>query len=184
MSVRHLTREELDAGLDSIRSAPRDAGVVEMIVRRPAIGEREVLKTGEVDLIEGFVGDTWRSRRNPHTPDGLPHPETQVTIMGARAIALIATDTSHWPLAGDQLFVDLDLSGDNLPPGVRLAVGSAIIEVTPQPHTGCGKFAARFGTDAMTFVNSPAGRQLQLRGIYAKIVQAGRIRVGDLVQKV
>ena len=183
MSVRHLTREELDAGLDSIRSAPRDAGVVEMIVRRPAIGEREVLKTGEVDLIEGFVGDTWRSRRNPHTPDGLPHPETQVTIMGARAIALIATDTSRWPLAGDQLFVDLNLGLDNLPAGTRLEIGTALFEVSAEPHTGCGKFVQRFGVDAMKFVNSPLGRSLCLRGINVKVVRNGTIRVGDTVRK-
>ena len=183
MSVRHLTREELDAGLDSIRSAPRDAGVVEMIVRRPAIGEREVLETGEVDLIEGFVGDTWRSRRNPHTPDGLPHPETQVTIMSARAIALIATDTSRWPLAGDQLFVDLNLGLDNLPAGTRLEIGTALFEVSAEPHTGCGKFVQRFGVDAMKFVNSPLGRSLCLRGINVKVVRNGTIHVGDTVRK-
>jgi MOSC domain-containing protein YiiM len=183
LSVRHLTREELDAGLDSIRSAPRDAGVVEMIVRRPAIGEREVLETGEVDLVEGVVGDSWRSRRNPHTPDGLPHPETQVTIMGARAIALIATEKGRWPLAGDQLFVDLDLGLENLPAGTRLEIGSALFEVSAEPHTGCGKFVQRFGVDAMKFVNAPVGRSLCLRGINVKVVRNGTIRVGDTVRK-
>ena len=183
MSARHLTRDELDAGLDSIRSAPRDGGVVEMIVRRPAIGEREVLETGEVDLVEGVVGDTWRSRRNPHTPDGLPHPETQVTIMGARAIALIATEKARWPLAGDQLFVDLDLGLENLPPGTRLEIGSALFEVSAEPHTGCGKFVQRFGVDAMKFVNCPVGRSLCLRGINVKVVRNGTIRVGDTVRK-
>ena len=157
MSVRHLTRSELEAGLDTIRSAPRDGGVVEMIVRRPAVGERELVERGEVDLVQGVVGDTWRSRRNRHTPDGLPHPETQVTIMGARTIALIATDKSRWPLAGDQLFVDLDLGLENLPPGTRLEIGSALLEVSAEPHTGCGKFVQRFGVDAMKFVNSPVG---------------------------
>ena len=183
MSVRHLTRSELEAGLDAIRSAPRDGGVVEMIVRRPAVGERELLEHGEVDLVQGIVGDTWRSRRNPHTPDGLPHPETQVTIMGARTIALIATDTSRWPLAGDQLFVDLDLGLENLPPGSRLEIGSALLEVSAEPHTGCGKFVQRFGVDAMKFVNSPTGRALCLRGINVKVVRNGVIRLGDRARK-
>jgi MOSC domain-containing protein YiiM len=183
LSVRHLTRAELEAGLDTIRSAPRDGGVVEMIVRRPGLGEREVLDRGEVDVIEGFVGDTWRSRRNPHTPDGLPNPDAQVTIMGARAIALIAADKSRWPLAGDQLFVDLDLGLENLPAGTRLEIGSAMFEVSAEPHTGCGKFVQRFGVDAMKFVNSPTGRSLCLRGINAKVVQNGVIRVGDTARK-
>ena len=183
LSVRHLTRTELEAGLEAIRSAPRDGGIVQMIVRRPATGEREILERGEVDIVEGLVGDTWRSRRNPHTPDGLPHPETQVTIMGARAIALMATDTSRWPLAGDQLFVDLDLGLENLPPGTRLEIGSALLEVSAEPHTGCGKFMQRFGVDAMKFVNSPVGRTLCLRGINAKVVRNGVIRLGDTARK-
>jgi len=183
LSARHLTRAELDAGLDAIRSAPRDGGLVQLIVRRPEIGEREILETGEVDVVEGLVGDTWSSRRNPHTPDGLPHPETQVTIMGARAIALIATEISRWPLAGDQLFVDLDLGLENLPPGTRLEIGSAVLEVSAEPHTGCGKFVQRFGVDAMKFVNSPTGRSLCLRGINVKVVRNGVIRVGDTARK-
>ena len=183
MSVTHLTRSELEAGLDAIRSAPRDNGVVAMIARRPAIGEREVLERGEVDVVEGIVGDTWRSRRNPHTADGLPDPECQVTIMGARTIALIATEERRWPLAGDQLFVDLHLGLDNLPAGTRLEIGSALFEVSAEPHTGCGKFVQRFGVDAMKFVNSPVGRSLCLRGINVKVVRNGTIRVGDTVRK-
>lgn len=183
MSVNHLTRTELDAALDTIRSAPRDGGVVEMIVRRPSVGEREVIEAGEVDVAAGFVGDTWRSRRDPHTPDGLPHPDTQVTIMGARTIALLATDKSRWPLAGDQLFVDLDLGLENLPPGTRLEIGTALLEVSAEPHTGCGKFVQRFGVDAMKFVNSPVGRTLCLRGINARVVRNGVIRVGDTARK-
>ena len=183
LSVRHLTRAELEAGLDAIRSAPRDAGVVQMIVRRPALGEREVLDRGEVDVVEGFVGDTWRSRGNHRTSDGLAHPGTQVTIMGARTIALIATDASRWPLAGDQLFVDLHLGVENLPPGTCLEIGSAVLQVSAEPHTGCGKFVKRFGVDAMKFVNSPVGRSLGLRGINAKVVRNGVIRVGDTARK-
>jgi MOSC domain-containing protein YiiM len=183
VSVRHLTRSELDAGLDSIRSAPRDGGVVQMIVRRPKVGEREVLDRSEVDVVEGLVGDTWRSRGNPRTPDGLAHPDTQVTLMGARTIALIATDASRWPLAGDQLFVDFNLSLENLPPGTRLEIGTAVFEVSAEPHTGCGKFVERFGVDAMKFVNSPVGRALCLRGINTRVVQNGVIRLGDSVRK-
>ena len=182
--MAHLTLEELEAGLDAIRRSPKDGGPLRLIVRRPRVNEREVLGVGDLDPAGGLAGDKWALRVSRGGRTASPYADAQLTLMNARAIALIAGSIDRWPLAGDQLFVDLDLSGDNLPPGVRLAVGSAIIEVTPQPHTGCGKFAARFGTDAMTFVNSPAGRQLQLRGIYAKIVQAGRIRVGDLVQKV
>jgi len=183
MTVTHLTREELEAGLDSIRQAPRDHGTIELIVRRPAVGQREILDAGEFDLVEGLIGDTWKSRRNPHTPDGLPNPESQVNIMSARAIALIAQDKSRWSLAGDQLFVDLNLALENLPPRTRLALGTAILEVSAEPHTGCGKFVERFGVDAMKFVNSPTGRALCLRGINARVVKNGVVRVGDRVRK-
>ncbi|HKE83871.1 MAG TPA: hypothetical protein VKB50_08960 [Vicinamibacterales bacterium] len=184
MMVTHLTRTQLEAGLDSIRQAPRDHGTIELIVRRPAVGQREVLDAGELDVVEGLIGDTWKSRRNPHTPDGLPNPESQVNIMSARAVALIAQDKSRWSLAGDQLFVDLNLALENLPPGTRLALGTAILEVSAEPHTGCGKFVERFGVDAMTFVNSPTGRALCLRGINARVVRTGVVRVGDRVRKV
>jgi len=184
MMVTHLTRTQLEAGLDSIRQAPRDHGTIELIVRRPAVGQREVLDAGELDVVEGLIGDTWKSRRNPHTPDGLPNPESQVNIMSARAVALIAQDKSRWSLAGDQLFVDLNLALENLPPGTRLALGTAILEVSAEPHTGCGKFVERFGVDAMKFVNSPTGRALCLRGINARVVRTGVVRVGDRVRKV
>jgi MOSC domain-containing protein YiiM len=89
----------------------------------------------------------------------------------------------HWQLAGDQLFIDLDLSEENLPPGTQLAMGTAVIEVTAEPHTGCGKFIARFGVDAVKFVNSPIGQRLRLRGVNARVVRSGRIRVGDSIRK-
>lgn len=183
MSVRHLTTEELEAGLDEIRCAPKDEGVLELIVRRPGINEREVLEQGELDLVEGLVGDTWRRRRSSSTPDGSPNPEMQLNIMNARVIALVAQDKDRWQLAGDQLYLDMDLSAENLSAGTRLALGSAVIEVTPPPHLGCRKFVARFGLEAMKFVNSPLGKELHLRGINAKVVQTGLIRVGDLARK-
>lgn len=175
--------EELEAGLDHIRAAPRDEGALKLIVRRPRIEEREVLQEADLDLIEGLVGDNWRTRGSSRTPDGSSHPDMQLNIMSARVIALVARHPDRWRLAGDQLYVDLDLSAANLPPGTRLALGSAVIEVTDQPHTGCKKFVQRFGADALRFVNSPLGRELHLRGINARVVQPGRIRVGDLARK-
>ena len=175
--------EELEAGLDDIRRSPKDEGALELIVRRPSVGERESLAEGELDVVQGLVGDTWSTRGSRRSKDGLAHPEMQINVMNSRVIALVAQERERWHLAGDQLFVDLDLSGENLPPGTRLAVGSAVIEVTPEPHTGCEKFVSRFGVDAMKFVNSPLGRQLNLRGINAKVVQPGVIRVRDLAKK-
>jgi hypothetical protein len=182
-NVIHVPRANLEAGLDEIRRAPRDEGVLELIVRRPRTGERDVLQEGTLDPAEGLVGDNWRTRGSTRTPDRSSHPDMQLNIMNARAIALVAQDRSRWPLAGDQLFIDLDLSADNLPPGTRLALGSAVIEVTDQPHTGCVKFRGRFGLDAMRFVNSPVGRELRLRGLNARVVRPGVIRVGDVVRK-
>jgi len=181
--VRHLTMEELEAGLDDIRRSPKNEGALELIVRRPSLGERESLTEGELDVAQGLVGDTWSTRGSRRSKDGLAHPEMQINVMNSRVIALVAQERERWHLAGDQLFVDLDLSGENLPPGTRLAVGSAVIEVTLEPHTGCEKFVSRFGVDAMKFVNSPLGRQLNLRGINAKVVQPGVIRVRDLAKK-
>ena len=180
----HLTMEELEAGLDNIRNSPADEGVLELIVRRPQIGEREILEEGELHLTHGLVGDNWSIRGSSRTADGSSHPDMQLNIMNARAIALFAQQRDRWPLAGDQLFVDLDLSPDNLPSGTRLALGSAVIEVTNQPHTGCKKFVERFGLDALKFVSSPVGKALNLRGINAKVVQPGVIRVGCQVKKV
>jgi hypothetical protein len=155
-----------------------------MIVRRPAVGEREVLEQGVLDLVDGLVGDSWSRRASTRTRTGSPHPDMQLNIMNARAIALVAQIKERWALAGDQLYIDLDLSGDNLPPGTRLALGLAVIEITAQPHTGCGKFAERFGVDATKFVNSAAGKELHLRGVNAKVVHSGAIAVGNLVRKV
>lgn len=180
----HLTMEELEAGLDEIRNSPRVEGVLELIVRRPRTGEREILEQGELDLAQGLVGDNWNERPSSRTLDGSPHPDMQLNVMNSRAIALLAQQKDRWHLAGDQLFIDLDLSHHNLPPGTRLALGSAVIEVTDQPHTGCKKFLERFGLDALKFVSSPLGKELNLRGINAKVVRPGLILVGCAVKKI
>lgn len=182
--IQHLTTVELEAGLEHIRQAPRDHGTLELIVRRPAVDAREVLDVGRLDAATGLAGDTWQVRGSSRMADGTAHPDMQLNIMNARAVALLAQDKARWPLAGDQLYVDLDLSDANLPPGTQLAIGAAIVEVTDQPHTGCEKFMARFGADALKFVNSPVGKELHLRGINARVVQAGDIRTGDVVRKV
>lgn len=184
MLVTHLTGAQLEAGLDEIRRSPKDAGELKLIVRRPRVNAREVLEEGQLDLVDGLVGDTWKFRGSSRIPGkASPHPDMQINVMNARAAALVAQDPARWALAGDQLYVDLDLSGTNLPPGTRIGIGSAVIEVTSQPHTGCGKFVERFGLDAMKLVNSPAGRALNLRGINARVVQAGTIRRGDTARK-
>jgi hypothetical protein len=182
-TMRHLTTDELEAGLNDIRSAPKDDGTVQLIVRRPQIEEREVLEEASLDLEHGLVGDNWKTRGSGRTVDGSAHPDMQLNVMGARVIALIAQAKENWSLAGDQLYLDLDLSADNLPAGARLMIGSAVIEVTPPPHTGCHKFVSRFGLEAMKFVNSELGRELRLRGLNAKVVQSGTVRVGDVVRK-
>lgn len=183
MGVKHLKAEELEAGLDEILRSPRDEGRLEMIVRRPRVEEREVLEEGVLDLAEGLVGDGWKDRGSSRTPDGSPHPDMQLNVMNARALALVARDRGRWELAGDQLIVDMDLSEENLPAGMRLSLGSAVIEVTGQPHTGCKKFVERFGLDAMKFVNAPERKGLRLRGLNARVVRPGVIRAGDAVRK-
>jgi hypothetical protein len=174
---------QLQAGLAQIRQSPRDHGSLELIVARPGVDQRNILNEGTLDLVLGLRGDTWKTRGSSKTADGLANPDAQITIMNSRAIQLVAGSKDQWPQAGDQLFIDLDLSLENLPPGTQLEVGSAVIEVTPPPHTGCKKFAARFGPDATKLVNSPEGRQLNLRGINSKVVQPGKVRVGDRVKK-
>jgi hypothetical protein len=179
----HLTLAELEAALPAVLQSPKDEGTLELIVRRPAVGRREVLDAGELDLATGLVGDTWNMRSSSRTADQSPHPDMQINVMNSRVIAVIAGEKTRWGLAGDQLYVDLDISASNLPPGTRLEIGSAVIEVTAQPHTGCAKFVQRFGVDAMKFVNSPKGRELHLRGINARVVVPGRIHAGDRVRK-
>jgi hypothetical protein len=184
MDAFHLSRADLDAALPSLLQSPKDMGTLEMIVRRPAENEREVLEAGRLDVVAGVVGDTWRIRSSSRTADGSAHPDMQLNIMNARVIALLARSRERWALAGDQLYVDLDISEANLPPGTRLRIGEALVVVTDQPHLGCKKFVARFGMDAMQFVNDVENRKLRLRGMCAKVVEAGEIRRGDVVERV
>ena len=173
------TLEEFEAMLDGIRDAPSEVGVVELIVRRPAVDEREVVNETRLDVDEGLVGDTWRARGNRHTPDGSADPQAQLTVMNARAADAVAGDVSRWPLAGDQIYADFDIGVEHLPPGTWLAIGDAEIEVSEKPHTGCAKFSGRFGKDALRFVNTPEGRRLRLRGMNTRITKSGTVRVGD-----
>ena len=182
--MKHLTMQELEAALDHLRQTPKDDGVVELIVRRPQVDEREVIDEAELDPAGGLIGDNWIVRGSSRTPDGSPHPEMQINIMNARVTALVAQEKERWPLAGDQLYIDLDLSKENLPAGSRIEVGSAVLEVSAYPHLGCKKFVSRFGIDAMKFVNSEVGKQLCLRGINAKVIQGGVVKVGSKAGKV
>jgi len=182
-TVKHLTMEELEAALDHLRGAPKDEGVVKLIVRRPQVDEREVIDVAELDPVGGLIGDSWIRRGSRRTLDGSPHPDMQINIMNARVTALVAQELERWPLAGDQLYIDMDLSKENLPAGSRIAIGSAVLEVSPLPHTGCHKFVARFGLEAMQFVNSTVGKELCLRGINAKVVQGGVVKLGNKAKK-
>ena len=178
-----LTAAELDAGLGHVLASPHDDGVVALVVARPEAGERVVLAQGELDPAVGLVGDSWVDRFSRHTADGSPNPVMQLTLMNARAAALVARTRDRWPLAGDQLYVDLELGYGNIPPGTQLHVGTAVVEITDPPHTGCAKFADRFGIDAARFVNSEVGREHNLRGVNARVIGAGVVRPGDRVRK-
>lgn len=182
--MKHLTMEELETGLDEIKRSPLDKGVLELIVGRPAENEREVLEEGTLDLGLGLIGDNWKTRGSSRTTDGFGHPDMQINIMNSRIISLLAQEKKYWKLAGDQLYIDLNLSDENLPTGSRLKIGSAVLEVTAIPHNGCKKFTERFGIDAVKFVNSPIGKELHLRGINAKVVEAGKVRVGETITKI
>ena len=182
--MEHLDLAALEAGLDEIRQAPKDRGRIELICRRPDVEERELIDEAVLDVQNGLVGDNWRTRGSKSTPDGSAHPDMQLTLMNVRSASLIAGAPERRRLAGDQFYVDLDLSVANLPPGTQLRLGQATIEVTEIPHRGCGKFSSRFGVDALKFVNSPVGRELNLRGINARIVEGGVVRLGDAVAKI
>ena len=179
-----MSRADLDAGLDHVLASPVDHGVVELLVARPGVGERTVLDEAKLDPAIGLVGDSWIDRVSRHTPDGSPNPGMQFTLTNARAAALVAQTVDRWPLAGDQLYVDLELGDENLPAGTQLHVGTAVVEITAEPHIGCAKFADRFGMDAVRWVNSPIGREHNLRGVNARVVTGGVVRPGDEVHKI
>jgi MOSC domain-containing protein YiiM len=181
--VQHFDLATLEAGLDEIRSSPKDSGRIELICRRPETEQREVVDEATLDERSGLVGDNWHTRGSRSTPDGSAHLDMQLTLMNARSALVIAGDNERRQLAGDQLFVDFDLSVQNLPPGSRLRLGEATVEITAIPHRGCGKFSSRFGVDALKFVNSAVGRELNLRGVNARIVEGGVVRTGDAVEK-
>jgi hypothetical protein len=182
-STTHRTLADLEACLDYVRQSPPDMGRLELLVCRPEVNSREVLNEGRLDRVHGLVGDNWSVRGGSSKPARSSDPNKQITIMNARTITLLAGGKDRWPLSGDQLFVDFDLSASNIPPGTRIQIGSAVVEVTALPHRGCQKFTARFGGDATAFVNSTPGVELNLRGINARVVQDGAIRVGDWVRK-
>lgn len=180
----HAGAEHLETSLAHILQSPRDHGVVELIVARPAVGERQVVDQAVLSTDHGLNGDTWAVRRSRNTADGSADPLRQLTLMNARAIAAVAGEMDNWAAAGDQLFVDLDISHTNLPAGSLLALGPAVIEITEPPHTGCDKFRARYGADAVRWINSPTGRELRLRGVNARVVIPGKVQQGDVVHKV
>ena len=174
--MRHRTMAELEPHLAHLAAAPKDVGTLDLVVCRPAKGQRRILEEGVLDLAVGLVGDSWSTRT--HKP---PHPEKQVTLMSSRMVALLSSDPAQQALAGDQLYVDLDLSVENLPAGTCLEVGSAVVEITAPAHTGCPIFVRHFGEEAMRFVNGRAGRALRLRGANARVVTPGTVRTGDTV---
>lgn len=175
----HLTSEQIEAGMDAVRESPRDSGALDVIVIRPAVDERLVLPLVEVDVDHGLAGDTWESRGSRMTEDGSANPGDQVTVMNSRFARLIAATEDRVPLAGDQLYVDLDLSWGNLPTGSRLTFDEVVLEVTDVPHTGCAKFRARFGMPALRQTNTPEGKDLRLRGINTTVVRGGMLRQGE-----
>ncbi len=181
--AQHLEMAELEDGLSEILASPKDKGSLEGIVVRPAHDERQERQRCEVSLDGGLHGDHWAKGCWKTTEDGKPHPDVQICIMNARCIALIAQERHNWAPAGDNLFIDLDLSPNNLPVGQRLRLGSAVLEITAVPHLGCAKFIQRYGKDACVFVNSRVGKANRLRGVYARIVQDGMVAVGDRATK-
>ena len=181
--IKHLSTPDLVAGLEQIRNSPKNQSVLDMIVSRPEEDAREIMELADLDVVVGLVGDTWQDRPSARSGDGKAHPDMQITLMNSRVADLVAQSKERWPLSGDQLFADLDLSKTNVPPGPRISVGKAVLEVTEQPHTGCKKFASRFGVDALNFISSPTTEGLQLRGINLKVIEGGEIKPGDIVKK-
>lgn len=179
----NLTLGELWTGWEQLEPSPTDIGTIEMMIRRPNVDEREEVEEATFDTKEGLVGDNWLTRGSSSTSDGSAHPEAQITLMNSRVVQLLAGDKSRWAIAGDQLFVDFDLSMDNLPAGQRITIGDVVLEISQKPHTGCGKFARRYGAHARKFVMTDRGKQLRLRGVNAQVIQGGTITKNDTIRK-
>jgi MOSC domain len=182
--MKQTTTSLFDRSLPDIEAAPRDHGRLEMIVRRPNVDAREVVAEADLDPDLGLVGDSWLERGSRSMPDGSADRAAQITVVNVRVMRAIEPDRTRWPLAGDQLYVDLDLSVEQLPAGTRLAIGTAVIEVSEAPHTGCAKYSARFGSDALRWINAPTGRAHRMRGMNASIVTGGTVKVGDAVRRI
>jgi MOSC domain-containing protein YiiM len=180
----HLAENEIAAGMMEVRQSPGDEGMVQLIVARPDTNLRHILQQGQLTPEAGLVGDRWARTCTRKLADGRINPETQLTLMNSRLIALLAGERERWELAGDNLIVDLDLSQANLATGQRLRMGDAIVEITFEPHNGCAKFSKRFGPEALRFVNSAQGKQWRLRGVHAQVIQAGWVNTGDRIVKV
>ena len=179
--VQHHRRfAEIEAAMADMGSSPTENGIVEMIVARPAVDQRMVLEEGVLDETHGLQGDSWETRGSSN---GNADRLRQITVMNSRILAAIAGDRERWQLAGDQLIVDLDLSIDSLPAGTRLQIGEALAEVTEPPHTGCAKFAGRFGAEALAWANGREGRQQRRRGMHVRVVESGTVREGDPIRK-
>ena len=181
---QHPTLEDLQSALPDILNSPTEHGRIEMIISRPAVGERDILKTANLERDTGLVGDNWKQRGNSKTADGSADPDAQITLINSRIVNAVSGSKSRWHLAGDQFVVDIDLSHNNLPPGSQLSIGTAVVELTSTPHTGCVKFASRFGNPALRFVSGAEAMQQRRRGANAKIVQSGTVRVGDIAEKI
>ncbi|MDH3189034.1 MAG: MOSC domain-containing protein [Acidimicrobiia bacterium] len=177
----HRSTEELQGFLDNILAAPTEQGRIEMIVRRPESDQREVVDSARLDTEQGLIGDNWRQRVDDR---GNPYLHAQLTLMNSRVADAVAVERERWALAGDQIYVDMNLSIENLPPGSKIRVGEAVVEISETPHTGCPKFAARFGKDALRFANVGVGRENRFRGVNAFIVESGEVRVGDKVARI
>ena len=182
--VVYKSTEALEQGFEHIKNAPSDHGKLELIVARPEEDQRLEMEEGRLDEEKGLLGDNWYSRGSSRTKDGSAHPEMQINMMNSRVIDLITENKQQWKLAGDQLYVDFNLHKDNVPPGTQLSIGEAILEVTPEPHTGCKKFSQRFGVEALKFISTKEGRQWQMRGINARVVKSGSIKTGDTIRKI
>ena len=179
MSTIDIETEVID-----IKKSPRNEGIVELIVARPGVGQRQEIDNGELDLEQGLIGDNWIKRVSDRTKGRSAYLDRQLTLMNSKAIQAIAKEKNRWKLSGDQFFVGLDLSPENLPPGTQLSMGTAIIVVTSPPHLGCKKFAEKFGQEALKFVNSELGISLNLRGINARVIFPGSVSRGSIIKKV